>query len=95
MLFICKIAGNEKPCNLHYIYMQPGGNYEFNKDILPPPPVHSPRFKEILHVAKDLPLASNMVDPSNKLALKWYNMFYHKNNRNKFICGQKALNRDN
>jgi hypothetical protein len=28
-IFICKILGDQKPCDGQYIYMQPGGDYPF------------------------------------------------------------------
>jgi hypothetical protein len=78
-LFICKVAGNEKPCDRQHLYMQPGGNYEFIKDLLIPPCIHAEALS-----------AGNMGDPSNKLALEWYYMLYHKNDCKKFMsAGEK------
>jgi hypothetical protein len=31
--FICNILGDQKPCDRQYIYMQPGGDYPFQKDL--------------------------------------------------------------
>jgi hypothetical protein len=31
-IFICEILGDQKPCDWQYIYMQPGGDYPFQKD---------------------------------------------------------------
>jgi hypothetical protein len=34
-IFICKILGDQKPRDRQYIYMQPGGDYPFQKDLIP------------------------------------------------------------
>jgi hypothetical protein len=31
LIFICEILGDQKPCNWQYIYMQPGGDYPFQR----------------------------------------------------------------
>jgi hypothetical protein len=44
----------------------------------------------MLHTAKALP-ASNMEKPSGALALQWFYMSFHKNDRNKFATAGKKL----
>ncbi len=83
-IFICKILGDQKPRDPQYIYMQPGGDYPFRKDLMTPLRMHARQFKEMLQIAKALP-ASNWPKPSEALALEWFYMSLHKNNRNKFI----------
>ncbi|KAL3803630.1 hypothetical protein ACHAW5_006392 [Stephanodiscus triporus] len=46
--FIKKTLNNEKPRDLQYIYMQPGGDYRLTKDLVTPPRLHAQRFKEML-----------------------------------------------
>jgi hypothetical protein len=53
-----------------------------------PPCTHMRCFKEMLHTAKALP-AGDIPKPLDVLALQWYYMLLHKNNRNKFIAGKK------
>jgi hypothetical protein len=47
-IFICEILGDQKPCYRQYIYMQPGGDYPFQKDLMTPPQMHARQFKEML-----------------------------------------------
>jgi hypothetical protein len=36
-IFICEILGDQKPHDRQYIFMQPGGDYPFRKDLMTPP----------------------------------------------------------
>jgi hypothetical protein len=47
-IFICKILKDQKPRDRQYIYMQPGGDYSFRKDLMTPPQMHARQFKEML-----------------------------------------------
>ena len=69
MVFIKKMLDNEKPCNLQYIHMQPGGDYRLMKDLVTPPRLHAQQFKEILCIAKVLP-AGDIPKPSDALAMQ-------------------------
>ena len=89
-LFIKKTLNNEKPRDLQYIYMQPGGDYRLTKDLVTPPRLHAQRFKEMLRVAELLP-AGDFPKPSDALALQWYYMSYHKSDRKKYVLGEKTL----
>jgi hypothetical protein len=89
-LFIKKTLDNEKPRDLQYIYMQPGGDYRLMKDLVTPPRLHAQRFKEMLRIAETLP-AGDIPKPSDALALQWYYMSYHKSDREKFVLGGKTL----
>jgi len=88
--FIKKTLNNDKPRNLQYIYMQPGGDYRLMKDLVTPPCLHAQRFKEMLPIAKLLP-AGDFPKPSNVLTLQWYYMSYHKSDREKYVLGGKTL----
>jgi hypothetical protein len=48
------------------------------------------QLKEIFQIAKALP-AGNWPKPSEALALKWFYISFHKNNRNKFITLGRKL----
>jgi hypothetical protein len=89
-LFIKKTLDNDKPRDLQYIYMQPGGDYRLMKDLVTPPRLHAQRFKEMLRIAEALP-AGDIPKPSDALALQWYYMSYHKSDREKFVLGGKTL----
>ncbi len=89
-IFICEILGDQKPCNQQYSYMQLGGDYRFQKDLMTPLRMHTRQFKEMLCIAEALP-AGNWSKPSEALALKWFYMLFHKNNCNKFITAGKKL----
>ncbi len=43
-LFIKEVLDNQKPRDLQYIYMAPGGDYRLAKDLLTSLRVHSHRF---------------------------------------------------
>ena len=88
--FIKKTLNNEKPRDLQYIYMQPGGDYRLTKDLVTPPRLHAQRFKEMLRVAELLP-AGDFPKPSEALALQWYYMSYHKSDREKYVLSGKTL----
>jgi hypothetical protein len=89
-IFICEILGNQNPCDQQYIYMQPGGNYPFQKDLMTPPKMHARQFKEMLRIAKALP-AGNWPKPLEALALEWIYMLFHKNGCNKFVMVGRKL----
>ena len=72
-LFIKKLLDNDKPRNLQYIYMQPGGNYRLIKEFVTPPRLHAQQFKEMLRIVEILP-AGNIPKPSDTLTLQWYYM---------------------
>jgi hypothetical protein len=89
-LFICEILGDKKLCDRQYIYMQLGGDYPFQKDLMTPPCMHTHCFKKMLRTTKAL-TASNMPKPSDALLLQWYWMSFYKNDRNKFVTAGKKL----
>jgi hypothetical protein len=89
-IFICEILGDQKPCDWQYIYMKPGGDYPFQKDLMTSLQMHARQFKEMLQITKALP-AGNWSKPSEALALEWFYMSFHKNNRNKFVTAGRKL----
>ena len=72
-IFIKKTLDNDKPRDLQYIYMQPGGDYRLMKDLVTPPGLQVQWFKEMLRIAEILP-AGNIPKPSDTLTLQWYYM---------------------
>ena len=71
--------------------MPPGGNYRLTKDLMTSPCMHWHHFKEMLCIPELLP-AGDMPNPSNKLALQWYYMSYHKADQDKFALSSKMIN---
>jgi len=70
-LFIKKSLDNDKPHDLQYIYMQPGGDNRLMKELVTPPHLHAQQFKEMLRIAEILP-AGDIPKPSDALAFQWY-----------------------
>ncbi len=52
--------------------------------------MHIRKFKEMLQITKALP-AGNWPKPSEALALEWFYMLFHTNNRNKFVMFGRKL----
>ncbi len=52
--------------------------------------MHARQFKEMLQIAKALPVG-NWSQPSEALALKWFYMSFHKNGLSKFITAGRKL----
>jgi hypothetical protein len=83
---------NEKlPCNRQYIYLAPGGNLVFHKELLTTPMDHLHRFQEILCISVKLP-AGNISEPNAVLLVQWLSMSFHKNDCAEHIRSGKKLN---
>ena len=70
--------------------MAPGGNHKIVKDLLTPLREHARRFKEMLRIPELLP-AGKTPTPSEKLALQWYYMTYHRADRAEYVKSGKKL----
>jgi hypothetical protein len=70
--------------------MAPGGNHEIAKDLLTPPRKHARRYKEMLRIAEQLPPGEKQ-PPSEKLAIQWYYMTYHRADRMEYVKSGKKL----
>jgi hypothetical protein len=68
-LFIQQTLNKQKPSDRQYIYMQPGGDYIFQKPMLQTPINHLQRFKEMICMADGLP-AGVVPLPKKALQLK-------------------------
>ena len=55
-----------------------------------PPREHARHFKEMLYIAKQLPLGEQH-PPTEKLAVHWYYMTYHKSDHTKYVKSGKNL----
>ncbi len=58
-----------------------------------PPREYARRYKEMLHITGQLPPGEKQ-PPSEKLALQWYYMTYHRLDRAKYVKSRKKLARE-
>jgi hypothetical protein len=89
-LFICTILDCETPRDVQYVYLAPGGDHQIRKDLLMALRDHARRFKEMLRIAELLP-PGETPPPSEKLAVQWYYMTYHRADRAEYVKSGKKL----
>ena len=89
-LFACTILDSETPRDVQYVYLAPGGDHRIVKDLLTAPRDHARRFKEMLRITELLP-PGETPPPSDKLAVQWYYMTYHKADRHEYVKSGKKL----
>jgi hypothetical protein len=89
-LFVCTILDCEMPRDVQYVYLAPGGDHQIRKDLLTAPRDHARRFKEMLRIAELLP-PGETPPPSEKLAVQWYYMTYHRADRAEYVKSGKKL----
>jgi hypothetical protein len=80
----------KKPQDRQYIYLQPGGDYVFQKLMMQKPMDHLQRFKEMIRMAEDLP-AGDMHPPNQALQLEWFYMSFHTEDRAKYVESGRRL----
>ncbi len=83
-LFIQQTLNKKKPRDRQYIYMQPGGDYVFQKPMMQFPVEHLWQFEEMIWMAVALP-AGDMHPPNQALQLEWFYMSFHKEDRAKYV----------
>jgi hypothetical protein len=89
-IFIQQTLNKKKPRDRQYIYMQPGGDYVFQKLMMQSPVEHLHRFKEMIRMAVALP-AGDMHPPNQALQLEWVYMSFHKEDRAKYVESGQCL----
>ena len=89
-IFVCTILDSEKPRDVQYVYLAPGGDHRILKDLLTAPRDHARRFKEMLRIAELLP-PGKAQPPSDKLAMQWFYMTYHCADRAEYVKSGKKL----
>ena len=77
---IKKLLNNNTPRDQQWIYLAPGGDKSFLRDIMTAPTAHLRRFNEMVRISKLLP-EGNIPDPSPRLQVQWLYMSYHRNDR--------------
>ena len=90
-LFLIKTLNEKMPRDRQYIYLAPGGDHVFHKELLTSPMDHLHRFQEILRISAKLP-AGNIPEPNAALQVQWLYMSFHKNDRAEYIRSGKKLN---
>ncbi len=88
--FVCAILDSDAPRDEQYVYMAPGGDHRIVKDLLMPPREHARCYKEMLRITEQLPPGKKQ-PPSEKLALQWYYMTYHRSDHTEYVKSGKKL----
>jgi hypothetical protein len=82
--FIQWTLNKKNPRDRQYIYLQPGGDYVFQKPMMQTPVEDLWRFEEMIQMAEALP-AGDMHPPNQGLQLEWFYMFFHQEDRAKYV----------
>jgi hypothetical protein len=90
LLFLQWTLNEKKPSNRQYIYLQPGGDYIFQKAMMTKPIDHLCRFEEMLCSAEALP-AGDMPAPNDALKIEWFYMSFHQEDRNRYLKSGRRL----
>ena len=89
-LFLQRTLNEKKPRDRQYIYLQPGGDYTFQKAMMTKPFDHLRRFEEMLRSAEALP-AGDMPGPNDALQVEWFYMSFHQEDRNRYLESGRRL----
>ncbi len=81
---LSKCWTRKKSMDRQYIYLQPGGDYVFQKPMMQSPVENLWWFKEMIRMAEALP-AGDMHPPNQALQLEWFYMSFYKEDRAKYI----------
>jgi hypothetical protein len=89
-LFIQQTLNKKKPRDRQYIYLQPGGDYVFQKPMMQTPVEHLHRFEEMIQMAEALS-TGDMHPPNQALQLEWFYMSFHQEDRAKYVESSRHL----
>jgi len=89
-LFVIKTLNESAPRDRQYIYLAPGGDHVFHKELMMTPMDHLHRFQEMLRISEKLP-AGNIPVPNAALQVEWLYMSYHKSDRAEFVRSGNKL----
>jgi hypothetical protein len=78
------MLNKKKPRDRQYIYLQPGGDYVFQKPMMQKPKDHLQRFNEMIRMAETL-LVGDMHPPNQVFQLERFYMSFHKEDRSKYV----------
>jgi hypothetical protein len=84
------MLNKKKPRDRQYIYLQPGGDYVFQKPMMQTPVEHLQQFEEMIWRAEALP-AGDMHPPNQVLHLEWFYMSFHQEDRAKYVESGRHL----
>jgi hypothetical protein len=87
-LFVIKTLNESAPRDRQYIYLAPGGDHVFHKELMMTP---MDRFQEMSRISEKLP-AGNIPVPNAALQVEWLYMSFHKSDRAEFVrSGNKLI----
>ena len=92
-LFLVETLNKSMPQDRQYIYLAPGGDHVFHKELMMTPMDHLHRFQELLRITEKLP-AGNIPVPNAALQVEWLYMSFHKSDRAKFVHSGNKLNEE-
>jgi hypothetical protein len=92
-LFLIKTLNEKKPRDRQYIYLAPGGNHVFHKELMMAPMDHLHCFQELLRITEKLP-AGNIPELNAKLQVECLYMSFHKSDRAEFVCSGNKLSKE-
>jgi hypothetical protein len=90
LLFLQQTLNEKKARDRQYIYLQPGGDYIFQKAMMTKPIDHLCRFEEMLCSAEALP-AGDMPAPNDALKIEWFYMSFHQEDCNRYLESGRPL----
>jgi hypothetical protein len=93
-LFIHQMLNEKKPRDRQYIYMQPGRDHVFQKPMMGLPVEHLQQFEERIQMAEILLPAGDMHPPNKALQLEWFYMYFHKEDRAKYVESGRHLSNE-
>jgi hypothetical protein len=92
-LFLIKTLNEKTPRDRQYIYLAPGGDHVFHKELMMAPMDHLHCFQELLRISEKLP-ANNIPVPNEALQVEWLYMSFHKSDRAKFVRSGNKLSKE-
>jgi len=89
-LWLQRAQNEKKMRDRQYIYLAPGGDYRFHKELKTKPIDHQHRFDELLRISQMLP-AGDIADPNEALQVEWFYNSFHKEDRKEYVKSGRKL----
>jgi hypothetical protein len=90
---VIKTLNKSTPWDRLYIYLAPGSDHVFHKELMLMPMDHLHCFQEMLRISEKLP-AGNIPVPNAALQVEWLYMSFHKSDRAEFVRSGNKLNKE-
>ncbi len=81
------------PWDRQYIYLAPGGDHFFHKELMMMPMDHLHCFQELLRITEKLP-ADNIPELNTALWVEWFYMSFHKSDHAEFVCSGNKVSEE-